>query len=116
VALQQTTQELWASQGPFEPYTVHGIPQQNVPIIYIKEAIWREDTNPPRYHTQSNAPEESGSGTWFPVNFNEEHVCWTEVRWIQPTGSEGYWQAFRIAGQDLGLDITQGDVKYTSKT
>jgi hypothetical protein len=111
VALQQTTRELWASQGPFEPYTVHGIPQQNIPTIYIKEAIWREETNPPRYHAQSNAPEESGSGTWFPISFNEEHVCWTEVRWIQPAGSEGYWQAFRIAGQDLGVDITQGDVE-----
>jgi hypothetical protein len=38
-------------------------------------------------------------------------VCWVEVRWIQPAGSEGYWQAFRIAGQDLGVDITQGDVE-----
>jgi hypothetical protein len=111
VALQQTTQELWASQGPFEPYTVHGLPQQNIPAIYLKEAVWREDTDPPRYHAQSSAPEESGSGTWFPISFNEEHVCWTEVRWIQPAGSEGYWQAFRIAGQDLGVDISQGDVE-----
>jgi hypothetical protein len=38
-------------------------------------------------------------------------VCWVEVRWIQPEGSKGYWQAFRIAGQDLGVDITQGDVE-----
>jgi hypothetical protein len=38
-------------------------------------------------------------------------MCWTEVRWIQPAGSKGYWQAFRIAGQDLGVDITQGDVE-----
>jgi hypothetical protein len=36
VALQQTTRQLWASQGPFEPYTVHGVPQQNVPEDYIK--------------------------------------------------------------------------------
>jgi hypothetical protein len=111
VALQQTTQELWASESPFEPYTVHSLPQQNIPAIYIKNAVWREDTDPPRYHAQSNAPEESGSGTWFPISFNEEHVCWTEVRWIQPAGSEGYWQAFRIAGQDLGVDISQGDVE-----
>jgi hypothetical protein len=98
-------------QGPFEPYTIHGVPQQNVPIIYIGEAVWREDSTPARYHTQSNAPEESGTGTWFPLDFNEEHVCWVEVRWIQPAGSEGYWQAFRITGQDLGVDITQGDVE-----
>jgi hypothetical protein len=98
-------------QGPFELYTIHGIPQQNVPIIYIGRAVWREDTTPARYHVQSTAPEESGTGTWFPLKFNEEHTCWVEVCWIQPAGSEGYWQAFRIAGQDLGVDITQGDVE-----
>jgi hypothetical protein len=36
VVLQQTTRELWAQQGPFEPYTIHGITQQNVPEIYLK--------------------------------------------------------------------------------
>jgi hypothetical protein len=109
--LQQTTRELWAQQGPFEPYTIHGIPQQNIPDIYIKGAIWNAQSDPPRYIAQSSAPEESGSSTWFPIAFNEEHVCWVEVRLQEPAGSEAYWQAFRIAGEDLGLDITQGDVE-----
>jgi hypothetical protein len=111
VALQQTTRELWAQQGPFERYTIHGVPQQNIPEIYIKGAVWNAQADPPRYVAQSSAPEESGTGTWFPVDFNEEHVCWVEVRLQEPAGSEAYWQAFRIAGQDLGLDITQGDVE-----
>jgi hypothetical protein len=111
VALQQTTRELWAQQGPFEPYTIHGVPQQNIPAIYIKGAVWNGQSDPPRYVAQSSAPEESGSGTWFPIDFNEEHVCWVEVRLQEPAGSEAYWQAFRIAGEDLGLDITQGDVE-----
>jgi hypothetical protein len=111
VALQQSTRELWAQQGPFEPYTIHGVPQQNIPEIYIKGAVWNAQANPPRYVAQSSAPEESGTGTWFPVDFNEEHICWVEVRLQEPAGSEAYWQAFRIAGQDLGLDITQGDVE-----
>jgi hypothetical protein len=55
---------------------------------------------------------ELGSRTWFPVKFNKEHVCWVEVCLIEPAGSESYWQAFRIAGEDLGLDITQGDVEF----
>jgi hypothetical protein len=116
VALQQTTRELWAQQGPFEPYTIHGVPQQNIPEIYIKGAIWNAQADPPRYVAQSSAPEESGTGTWFPVDFNEEHVCWVEVRLQEPAGSEAYWQAFRIAGQDLGLDITQGDVETHLQT
>jgi hypothetical protein len=116
VALQQTTRELWAQQGPFEHYTIHGVPQQNIPEIYIKGAVWNAQADPPRYVAQSSAPEESGTGTWFPVNFNEEHVCWVEVRLQEPAGSEAYWQAFRIAGQDLGLDITQGDVETHLQT
>jgi hypothetical protein len=116
VALQQTTRELWAQQGPFEPYTIHGVPQQNIPEIYIKGAVWNAQADPPRYVAQSSAPEESGTGTWFPVDFNEEHVCWVEVRLQEPAGSEAYWQAFRIAGQDLGLDITQGDVETHLQT
>jgi hypothetical protein len=116
VALQQTTQELWAQQGPFEPYTIHGVPQQNIPEIYIKGAVWNAQADPPRYVAQSSAPEESGTGTWFPVDFNEEHVCWVEVRLLEPAGIEAYWQAFRIAGQDLGLDITQGDVEAHLQT
>jgi hypothetical protein len=111
VALQQTTRELWASQGPFEPYTIHGITQRNVPEIYIKGAVWNGEAIPARYYTRSSALEESASGTWFPIEFNEEHVCWVEVRWQDPAGSKGYWQAFRITGQDLGVDITQGDIE-----
>jgi hypothetical protein len=111
VALQQTTRELWAQQGPFEPYTIHGITQRNVPAIYIKGAVWNDQATPARYHAQSSAPEESATGTWFPIEFNEEHVCWVEVRLQEPAGREPYWQAFRIAGEDLGVDITQSDVE-----
>jgi hypothetical protein len=111
MALQQTTRELWAQQGPFEPYIIHGVTHQNIPGIYIKGAVWNDQSIPPRYHAQSSAPEEYTSGTWFPVEFNEEHVCWVEVHLQEPAGSEPYWQAFRIAGEDLGLDITQGNVE-----
>jgi hypothetical protein len=38
-------------------------------------------------------------------------VCWVEVRLQEPAGSEAYWQAFRITGEDLGVDITQGDIE-----
>jgi hypothetical protein len=111
VALQQTTRELWAQQGLFELYIIHGVTHRNVPGIYIKGAVWNDQSIPPRYHTQSSAPEESASGTWFPLEFNEEHVCWVEIRLQELAGSEPYWQAFRIAGEDLGVDITQGDVE-----
>jgi hypothetical protein len=97
VALQQTTQELWAQQGPFEPYIIHGITQRNIPAIYIKGAIWNKHSIPARYHAQSSAPEESGTGTWFPIEFNEEHVCWVEVRLQEPAGSE----VLRLVGRSV---------------
>jgi hypothetical protein len=116
VALQQTTRELWAQQGPFEPYTIHGITQHNVPEIYIKGAVWNAQAIPARYHARSSAPEESGLGNWFPIEFNKEHVCWVEVCLQEPAGSEAYWQAFRIAGEDLGVDITQVDIELHLQT
>jgi hypothetical protein len=67
--------------------------------------------NTNRYYAQSSAPEESGIPAWYPVEFNPEHICWVEVRWAEPAGSKGYWQAFRIAGEDLRLDITQEEVE-----
>jgi hypothetical protein len=90
---------------------VHGLPQQSIPEEYIKGAVWKTDITPSRYYAQSSAPEESGLQLWYPVEFNQEHICWVEVRWAEPAGSEGYWQAFRIAGEDLGLDITQAEVE-----
>jgi hypothetical protein len=69
----------------------------------------RHHTN--RYYAQSSAPEESGIPAWYPVEFNPEHICWVEVCWAEHAGSEGYWQAFRITGEDLGLDITQEEVE-----
>jgi hypothetical protein len=111
VALQQTTRELWAQQGPFEQYTIHGVPQQNIPEIYIKGAVWNAQADPPRYVAQSSAPEESGTGTWFPVDFNEEHVCWVEVRLQEPAGSEPIGK--RSESQDKIWDWTLP--KETSK-
>jgi hypothetical protein len=90
---------------------VHGVPQQNVPEDYIKGATWKTDITPNWYYAQSIALEESGIPAWYPVEFNPEHICWVEVCWAEPAGSEGYWQAFRIAGEDLGLDITQEEVE-----
>jgi hypothetical protein len=41
MVLQQTTRELWASQGPFKADTVHGVPQQHIPAEYLKGAVWQ---------------------------------------------------------------------------
>ena len=110
MVLQLTTREIWAAQGPFEPYPLTGTSNQNVPALFIKGASWRTVNGNERYYAQSSAPEESGLRSWYPVEFNSEHICWVEVRWVEPVEGQGYWQVFRIAGEDLGLDIRQQEL------
>jgi hypothetical protein len=110
VALQQSTRELWAAAGPFEQYPISGRPQRNVPSAFLKEAVWQVINRVECYYARSHAPEESGSTNWYPVEFNFEQICWAEARWVEPVAGEGYWQAFRITGEDLHLDITAEEV------
>jgi hypothetical protein len=110
VALQ-TTREQWASEGSFEVYELRGPVLREVPESFIKAAEWRVHNGIERYHAKSNAPEESSSERWYPVEFNFEHLCWVEIRWIENLEIGGTWEAFRIAGEDLGLDITPQDAE-----
>jgi hypothetical protein len=109
VALQHTTREVWAAEGGFIPYEIEGNPQQNVPESFIKGVSWRVVNAIEQYHAWSSAPEESGQEHWHPVEFNTECACWTEICWIKNLEISGHWQAFHIAGPDLGLDITLQD-------
>jgi hypothetical protein len=110
VALQ-TTRERWASEGPFEAYDLQGPVLREVPEAFIKAAEWCVHNGIERYHAKSNAPEESGSEHRYPVEFNFEHLCWVEIHWIENLEIGGRWEAFRIAGEDLGLDITPQDAE-----
>jgi hypothetical protein len=110
MALQSTTRELWASEGPFEAYKLQGPVRRDVPELFIKGAKWHVFNSIKRYHAKSNAPEESGdSECWYAVEFNFKHLCWVEICWIENLEIGGHWQAFHIAGEDLGLDITSQD-------
>jgi hypothetical protein len=110
VVLQQTTQGIWALEGPFIAYELQGPLQRNIPELFIKEAKWCVVNSIEQYHAKSHTPEESGEPEcWYPVEFNTEHLCWVEICWIENLEIGGHWQAFCIAGEDLGLDITRQD-------
>jgi hypothetical protein len=64
------------------------------------------DITPSQTHQKNPASER-----WYPVEFNFEHLCWVEIRWIENLEVGGTWEAFRIAGEDLGLDITPQDAE-----
>jgi hypothetical protein len=46
---------------------------------------------------------------WYAVEFDFNHLCWVEICWIENLEIGGHWQAFCIAREDLGLDITLQD-------
>jgi hypothetical protein len=110
VVLQQSTREIWAATGPFEQYPISRRLQRNIPSAFLKEAVWQVINGVERYYAKSHALEESGSINWYPVVFNFKQVCWVEVCWVEPVTGEGYSQAFRIAGEDLCLDITPAEL------
>jgi hypothetical protein len=110
MALQQSTRQIWAAIGPFKQYPISRRLQRNIPSAFLKEAVWQVINGVECYYAKSHTPEESGLSNWYPVEFNFEQVCWVEVHWVEPVAGEGYWQAFRIAGEDLHLDITPAEL------
>jgi hypothetical protein len=109
VVLQTTTRELWAAEGPFETYILQGPVRREIPERFLKAAEWRVHNGIERYHARSTAPEEFSSERWYAVEFNFKHLCWVEIRWIENLEFRGHWEAFCVAGEDLGLDITSQD-------
>jgi hypothetical protein len=52
MALQTTTREHWAAEGPFEAYELQGPVQRDIPDSFIKAAVWRVYNGIERYHTK----------------------------------------------------------------
>ena len=108
VASQQTTRQAWSTatgQFTFTPYdTIRQSTQ--VPEVFRKRSQWRDDSGRENgyYSYTENEPNH-----FIPVEFDSEHFCWIEIRWItEPETSvvADHWQAFQIAREELGLDIT----------
>jgi hypothetical protein len=111
VAAPNTTRELWEEEGPFQTYNLGERGGRTVPLKYTKAAVWSIVDRHEGYHARSLIEPEVERGRHYPVEFNSEQVCWVEVRHQEGENLETYWQAFRIAGTDLGLDITQREVE-----
>jgi hypothetical protein len=63
------------------------------------------------YYSRSLIEPEVKVGRYYPVEFNFERRCWVEVRPRDSTEFRAYWQAYRTAATDLGLDITEAEVE-----
>ena len=103
----------WERTGPFILFEVARSRVQNVPEEYIKNTHWGIVDGDESYHVKSQL---EGDEHWYPVEFIPNRVCWVEIRWHKNLEQGGHWEAFRIAGADLGLDILPADVdRYVAR-
>ena len=99
--------------GPCVPFKVARSRTQHVPEEYIKNAHWGIIDGDESYHIKSQV---EGDEHWYPVEFIPNRACWVEIHWHENLEQGGHWEAFRIAGADLGLDIYPADVdRYVAR-
>ena len=103
----ETTQLEWERTGPFIPFEVARSRTQHVPEEYLKNAHWGIINGDESYHVRSLV---EGDKHWYPVEFISTRACWVEIRWHENLEQGGHWEVFRIAGPDLGLDISPADL------
>ena len=109
----ETTRLEWERTGPFVPFEVARSRTQHVPEEYLKNAHWGIVDGDESYHVRSLV---EGDEHWYPVEFISDRACWVEIRWHENLEIGGHWEAFRIAGPDLGLDIYPGNVdRYVAR-
>jgi hypothetical protein len=107
----QITREIWDQEGPFPIYNLDNQGPRNVPYKFTKAAVWTTINEVEGYYSRSLIEPEVEAGRYYPVEFNFERRCWVEVRFREDTDYRRYWQAYRTAATDLGLDITEAEVE-----
>ncbi len=95
-----TTKERWV----FAPYSIQDRGERDVPLIYLKAARWRTVRGSTGYFV--NIP--TRPSQYYPVEFNHDFVCWTEITWDAP---QNRWNVERPAGPDYRCDIFEDEVQ-----
>ena len=109
----ETTRLEWEQTEPFVPFEVARSRVRNVPKEYIKNTHWGIVDGDESYHVKSQL---EGDKHCYPVEFIPNQACWVEIRWHENLEQGGHWEAFRIAGADLGLNIYPADVdRYVAR-
>ena len=107
IVARVTTRERWTD---FEPYTLDGRGENNVPIGYIKTAEWATIRDFTGYYV--HLPHRPAG--WYPVEFNTEHTCWTRVeRNTNIPADESWeqqWNVLEPAPREYGLDIYEEEI------
>jgi len=95
-----TTQEHWA----FAPYSIDERGERDVPLIYLRTARWRTIRGSTGYFV--NIP--TRPAQYYPVEFNHNFVCWTEITWNAPNNR---WDIVRPTGPDYWCNIFENEVQ-----
>ncbi len=95
-----TTKDRWV----FAPYSIKEQGERDVPLIYLKEARWRTIRGSTGYFI--NIP--SRPSQYYPIEFNHNFVCWTEISWNAP---HNRWNVDRPTGPDYRCDIFEDKVQ-----
>ena len=95
--------------GPFVPFEVARSRTRHIPEEYFKNTHWGIVDGDESYHAQLLV---EGDEHFYPVEFIPAQACWVEVCWHENLEQGGHWEAFRIAGPDLGLNITHANVDW----
>jgi len=95
-----TTRECWV----FAPYSIDERGERDVPLIYLKTTRWRTIQGSTGYFV--NIP--TRPSQYYPVEFNHNFVCWTEITWNTPNHR---WDVVQPAGPDYRCDIFEDEVQ-----
>jgi len=95
-----TTRERWA----FAPYSLEERGEQNVPLIYLKEARWRTVQGSTGYFV--NIP--TRPSQYYPVEFNHTYVCWCKITWNAPRAE---WNVVGPTGPNYRCDIFEDEIQ-----
>ncbi|KAH9059802.1 hypothetical protein EDB87DRAFT_1577340 [Lactarius vividus] len=95
-----TTREHWTN---FQPYSLERRGSRNIPLIFLKEACWREYRDDEGYFVDFTA----APTHYRPVEFNFDHLCWVEVTW-NPVDHR--WDVVRPAGPNYHCNINIRDI------
>src|SRR6266702_1953724 len=95
-----TTKDRWV----FAPYSLEQQGERDVPLIYLKEARWRTVRGSTGYFV--NIP--TRPSQYYPVEFNHNFVCWTEITWNAPLQR---WNVDRPTGPDYRCNIFEDKVQ-----
>ncbi len=95
-----TTRDRWV----FTPYSLNERGERDVPLIYLKTTQWRTVRGSTGYFV--NIP--TRPAQYYPVEFNHNFVCWTEITWNAP---QNRWDVIRPTGPDYRCNIFEDEVQ-----